>query len=474
MQNETETINQTKTEKKKNRPLSRSITIVCAVFFILLCAILAVVIYNVYTNSMYERYQKQMESIVTYVESQIDHDDMSECAKTYEESPTYKKTQEFMDHFVDYYSDLHYLYILQALDDSQPVRIREICAGNSTYEKENSPDLVLHLGDGEEEWYDEEMEETFWQIQNGDTDVYLLEPSMWGVDYTLARPLINSKGEHYGILCVDVSVDELNAVVYRNIYIIIAVIFGLGIVFTILLVAWMHLNVAKPLKEVEESVVKFADDSVGKTNPEDLVYHAPEIRSRNEVRAVSDAVTKLSENMQGYLKDMVAAEDVSKGLQTQVFQDPLTKVKSKAAYDKKVEELEQAIQDGNAEFAIVMVDLNYLKEINDVHGHEHGNDYLIGTCRLICDVFAHAPVYRIGGDEFVIIVEGDSYERRAKLCVELRGRIQECIRNEAHLDPWNVYSAAVGMSAYKENDTVDDVFERADQAMYLEKARMKH
>ena len=74
---------------------------------------LSFITYRIYTNSFYARYNKQMESILTYAQSHIDDDDMSECARTYIESEKYRETQAFFDNFVDNYTDLHYLYIVK-------------------------------------------------------------------------------------------------------------------------------------------------------------------------------------------------------------------------------------------------------------------------------------------------------------------------------------------------------------------------
>ena len=86
---------------KKKRPLGRSATIVCAVFVVLLCAILSVVSYRIYTATMYNRYREEMQSIVNYLESCIDPDDMSLCAQTFEESEKYKENRILFDHFID-------------------------------------------------------------------------------------------------------------------------------------------------------------------------------------------------------------------------------------------------------------------------------------------------------------------------------------------------------------------------------------
>ena len=454
------------------RPLNRSMTIACVVFIMMLSLVLSVTAYEVFTKTMFDRYEKQLASLLDYVESHIDKDDMGACARSYEESETYREFQMFFDDLIDYYEDVHYLYIMQTLGPEEPIRVREVCAANSTWEKENDPDMVLHLGDGEADWYEPEMEDRLYEIQRGDEDVYLINPSQWGVDYTLARPLVTSDGDHFACLCADISIDDLNATVYRNIYFIIAVIIISGLLFTLLLLLWMHSRVIRPLKQLQESVEDFAGKSAGRRDPDELIYHAPDLKARNEVRSLSDAVTKLSGDMRDYMKGMLTAEAETKGLQDQVFQDALTKVKNKAAYDKKIEALRWDIVNHIAEFGILMVDLNYLKVINDRYGHENGNEYITGSCRLLCEVFAHSPVYRIGGDEFVVVLQGRDYSERDRLCSELEKQFALSTKNE-DADPWHRYSAAVGMAVYTQGDEPEDVFKRADEEMYEEKSFMK-
>lgn len=454
------------------RPLRRSISLVSVLFFATLSLILSFATYRIYTSTMLERYQKQMKSILDYVERHIDHEDMSECARTYVESERYAQFQAFFDEFIDYYEDVHYLYIMKVEDPDAPINIRDICSANSSYEKENEPDMVLHLGDGEGGWYDAGTAREFLAIQEGNEDVFYINPSQWGVDYTLARPLVNAAGEHYGLLCADVSVDEINAVVYRNIYINIAVIVVAGSLFILLLLLWMRRNVTVPLNLLETSVAEYAGNSAGKRDPEDLVFNAPTLKVHNEVQSLSQAVVKLSEDMREYAKGLVAAENESEGLKTQAYQDALTKVKNKAAYDIAAQALARDAANNIAEFAIVMVDLNRLKRINDQYGHERGNEYIVGSSRLVCDEFSHSPVFRIGGDEFAVILQGDDFYRREILFAELRERFRLSAENEM-VDPWKRYSAAVGMSAYGPGDSVEAVFKRADAAMYEEKSRQR-
>ena len=466
------------------RPLSRSVIIVCAIFIGLLCAVFSVLTYQLYTRAMYDRYEKQLSSVLTYIEHHIDHDDMAECAKTFVESEKYQKFQEFFDDFIDNYEDLHYLYIMKILDPedvdpNDPIEIYEICAANSTYEKMYEPEIVMHLGDGEVGWYDSKTAQKFRDILKGNKEASIVNESEWGTDYTLARPLVNSNGEHYGLLCADISIDEINKTVYHNIYISIGIIVGFGALFIALLFWWLHKNVTKPLKLLESSVTSFAYSSTGTRNPDELLFEPPVIRSKNEVEALSRAVKKLSVDMRDYVKGIVAAEDEARDLQEHVsemnviaYRDALTHVENKAAYEEKRLQLMQDIADDVAEFAIAMVDVNYLKNINDLYGHEHGDEYLIGACRIICDVFAHSPVYRIGGDEFLVVLQTRDYENRRKLLSEIKKAFAESAKDTS-LPAWNRYSAAIGMSVWAPGDDVDTVFSRADQKMYEEKAKMK-
>ena len=461
------------------RPLNRTVSIVCALFISLLCIILSAATYRLYTRTMYERYEKQLSSILNYVEAQIDHDDMAECARTYVESEKYKEFQVFFDELIDHYEDVHYLYIMQVNDPDAKSEIAEICAANSSYEKEFEPDLVMHLGDAEEGWYDKETAQRFRDALQGDVDTVVVNVSEWGADYTLARPLITSTGEHYGLLCADISIDQINETIYRNIYITLAMIILPGILFIFLLILWMRKNVTGPLKQLENSVTAFAKSSTGRRDPDDLLFTPPEIHTQNEVESLSNAITKLSGDMRDYVREIIEVKNAAKGLQVHVtemnaivYRDELTHVKNRTAFNKTAKKLDEDIENGRAQFALVMADLNSLKEINDKYGHDKGNEYIVGSCGLICNVYDHSPVFRVGGDEFVVLLQGEDYRQRDALLTRIRGEFSqyECAGG---LSPWKSYSAAVGMAVYEPGDTVDAVFSRADQEMYRDKMKIK-
>ena len=80
------------------------------------------------------------------------------------------------------------------------------------------------------------------------------------------------------------------------------------------------------------------------------------------------------------------------------MEDALTGIRNKMAYDYEVEKLEKDLADGFNEFGLAMVDLNFLKKTNYTYGHEKGNISIRRLCMLVCEVFEHSPVFRIGGN----------------------------------------------------------------------------
>lgn len=151
--------------------------------------------------------------------------------------------------------------------------------------------------------------------------------------------------------------------------------------------------------------------------------------------------------------------------------DELTGIKNKTAY-KELEESAQGNIDNGMDyltFALVVCDTNNLKQINDTQGHAAGDEYIKASARLLCDIFVHSPVFRVGGDEFVVFLRGNDYTMRYELMDKLRNQVLENKRVGAGV----ILSA--GMSEYKpESDAfVSDVFERADKEMYKDKERLK-
>ncbi len=153
--------------------------------------------------------------------------------------------------------------------------------------------------------------------------------------------------------------------------------------------------------------------------------------------------------------------------QTLASVDGLTGVKNKYSYLDHEQRIDQMIEDGHINaYGIVILDVNDLKLINDTKGHQAGDKYICDACKIICDTFKKSPVFRIGGDEFAIIVQGDDYFALD----ELMNKMHEHNR-QALIDHGIVI--ACGMARYDGNEPACSVFKRADKEMYDNKKMLK-
>ena len=148
--------------------------------------------------------------------------------------------------------------------------------------------------------------------------------------------------------------------------------------------------------------------------------------------------------------------------------DALTGVKNHRAYNLSERRI-LALVNENPEYpyAIVVCDVNDLKYVNDKYGHNYGDEYLKKACQMICNVYAGIPVYRIGGDEFVVILEEDKFKDREIYLSRLK---ELSLVNSEEEDGIVI---AVGMAVKKRNESFNDVFKRADKQMYLHKDSLK-
>ena len=150
--------------------------------------------------------------------------------------------------------------------------------------------------------------------------------------------------------------------------------------------------------------------------------------------------------------------------------DPLTGIKNKHAYAQWEEDINGRIKEREQEpFAVVVCDINNLKTVNDMYGHNEGDACIKNTCAKICRVFSHSPVFRVGGDEFVSILTREDYIQRK----ELLERINALPRDLTKIRAGETVSAGMAEYDKDKHSSVLSVFEEADKAMYERKQLLK-
>ena len=168
-------------------------------------------------------------------------------------------------------------------------------------------------------------------------------------------------------------------------------------------------------------------------------------------------------------RDKLEAEkENSRAFKNMANTDSLTGVRNKHAYSENETVINQQIQTGEIEkLAVVVGDINGLKYINDTQGHAAGDQLIKEACAMICEYFRHGAVFRVGGDEFAVILQGKGFDTMEDVISRLNRKVEENIKN-------NAVVISIGYSVLKRGDsTLRDVFERADQMMYERKNELK-
>lgn len=160
-------------------------------------------------------------------------------------------------------------------------------------------------------------------------------------------------------------------------------------------------------------------------------------------------------------------------MEKQTVQDPLTGVKNKRAWQDEEKRMNDRILAGDADFAVAICDVNGLKQVNDNFGHEAGDSLIVRACRYICKTFKRSPVFRIGGDEFAVLLENEDLSNSEWLLDTFYAGMANQEKGTDPAEP--PVSIALGLSHYTGSDTeFSDVVHRADLAMYQNKAAMKN
>jgi len=290
-------------------------------------------------------------------------------------------------------------------------------------------------------------EELYKRLSSGDE---LIRYQSNGVERQLAFTTLRNKTK----LAVTAPVSEINAGRRRLTLIILLVAVVLLAVFTVITLLLMN-ALTKPLVRLAAASQRLMDG--------DYTAELEEYHGQDEVGTLTRSFRKMRDHMQVYISD----------LNSRAYTDALTGVKNKGAFDLSVKRINGEMHEEKTAFAIIMFDLDNLKEINDQFGHERGDIYLQTACRLICRVFAHSPVFRVGGDEFCVLAQFADYNTRDEL-LQYFDREAEA-RNAKAEHPWERIEVSKGMAVYRpgKDENTEQVFRRADEAMYQDKRRRK-
>lgn len=307
---------------------------------------------------------------------------------------------------------------------------------------------------------------------------YITNTPEYGWLLTAGVPIHDGDGEVVGYVLTDLSMDAIKMSQLDYILRLIVFLSLATAILCVISIIIVNQILIKPIKTLSDAAIGYhKNEDSGSQN----TFEKIKINTHDELATLAGSMKQMERDINDHIsrllsvnKELTISKHFANEMTALANKDALTGVKNKTAYDADVATLDAEIKNGIAEFGIAMVDLNFLKHTNDTYGHENGNISIIDLSNVICDTFAHSPVYRIGGDEFVVVLKDRDFHNIKTLEERFNEKI-DSLYNDKTLDPWKRISAAFGYASFdpEKDKSVLDVFNRADGVMYEHKKKLK-
>ena len=261
--------------------------------------------------------------------------------------------------------------------------------------------------------------------------------------------------------------------------ILIVILAVITVVIIMVALVVVDKTIVNPINTLSSAAVRYCQEQ--DLTQARIGFASIDIHTGDEIETLAESMKQMERDINDNIANLMAvAEELSTTrkhadiMNELATKDALTGVRNRMSYDMEVERLTRELSQGKIAFGLAMIDLNFLKRINDNYGHEKGNVAIQKLCHIICATFVHSPVFRIGGDEFVVILQNSDYENVKELVGSFNVIIED-MSNDEELEPWERISAAIGYALFDQRRdlSVEDVFKRADGTMYIRKKEMK-
>ena len=418
---------------KRLNPTARSLILIC----VLLGAaniLLAGVLINDSRRAIREQIESRMLDVANTAAAMLNGDELRVLRAENRDTPAYKNTLDILSRF-EQNIELAYIYCVRAMPDGAFIFTID-------------PDPESPGSFGEHIATTDALVGASLGTPGVDREPYT---DQWGCFYSAYSPVLDSEGQVSGIVAVDFSADWYDTQISRQISISLR-ISGLSLIAAAAAITLIVMRFRRRFSHLFQEM-NLVSDGI-ETLVHEISPGAPEAPRAAEETDSSDEIERLGGRIHALQERL--SEEIAL-VRSRAYIDGLTGLGNRAAYEEHIHRLNDAIRDGTATFAIAVFDLNGLKDINDRFGHERGDEVIRAVAHSLQEGFAEGHPYRIGGDEFAVILEGsfgDITERMERLHGDQDG-----------------FSLSEGFAAFDPASDTDChmVFNRADKLMYEDK-----
>ncbi|MGS0728224.1 GGDEF domain-containing protein, partial [Shewanella sp. 0m-11] len=230
-------------------------------------------------------------------------------------------------------------------------------------------------------------------------------------------------------------------------------------------------NMSKGTSQFSTSLTDF--NNALKQDPDPIVMQKLVDSFSSELDEIIAANSEMDKSLTSISEEVVALKTEMVELRSVAMTDELTSLNNRRAFDKEVISHIDSFNHTNFESSLLVVDIDYFKRFNDVHGHLIGDKVLAYVAQALKNsVKGDDFVARYGGEEFVILLSNTRLEDASIVAENLRRKIAErnlTIGKDKKLPLGNI-TVSVGVASLKAEDDKDSYFIRADEALYRAKS----
>ncbi len=486
-------------QKKKLRFTIQAKSIIFIYVLVILLVEVAMAYFSLVSSSSNRQQYKDIASslagtVAATVDTQKAHDLIEEVKLIYENSETKPRNDEwgsdawnaYVEQFTTLEESQNYKDLINFLQKVERANSHEIdCIYITFVDIENENCIYVADGDlvdpcpiGSIDEMNEDAKAAIRQDPANGFPASIVDYADFGQLVTAGKPIYHND-EVIGYMATDISLKVIRAHQAGNIIQLFIYTMSTALVVSVFALIISQFGIIKPLKGLTKIASSYDSSNLEKTRKE---FSKINTTVNDEIGDLGRSLVKMEEDVSNKIDELTKTnEQLIQSQQENVRitvlanSDALTGLYNKIAYTSDENLINDQIKEGKMQhFGIAMIDLNYLKMINDDFGHVEGDQALIRLGKLIQKTFVHSPAYRIGGDEFVVILKEKDYENAEALIQNFNDEVSSPLNNdESQLT--KTVSAALGYAPFdpSQDTCVEDVFKRADNLMYSQKKNMK-
>ncbi len=193
------------------------------------------------------------------------------------------------------------------------------------------------------------------------------------------------------------------------------------------------------------------------------------ISSQDEIGFLASTINKMAQKVQesrdGLVKEILNRKEIEKELELISLTDELTGIYNRRAFNDFMHKNISRAKRHLEPLSILMLDIDHFKQVNDLYGHDMGDEVLTIFAHLVQDHLREEDIFaRWGGEEFIILLPQTSSSEALKLAERIRKNI-----SEYHFSEIDSVTVSIGHTEFHVDDSFDILLKRVDEALYQAK-----